>query len=203
MVTKPLKWSGVAAIITGLLTIIFWFIHPDPSLTDIAARTTEQWRFAYTLFITLIILNLFALIGMYVRQMNERRVLNFLGFFLSFIGTAIFVGAGVIDGYVSSVLALDPITIPLIGMEGPLFEAVGPLFLVGGISFALGFILFGLAILLGSRLPRWSGLLLIVSAPILGMSPMMPELARTIGSVIYGIAFVWIGVSLWRIHKSQ
>jgi hypothetical protein len=52
------------------------------------------------------------------------------------------------------------------------------------------------ATLRAKLLPMGAGVLLILSSPILGLSPMMPYLARAIGSAGFGIAFLWFGWTL-------
>ena len=75
-------------------------------------------------------------------------------------------------------------------------SALAPVFSVGGMSFALGFVLVGLQILRKGSVLRWAGLLLILSSPVLGLSPLMPAVARTMGSVAFGVALIWIGYDL-------
>ena len=187
----------MASLLAGIFTALFWFIHPDAGLTNMAARLTGRWEFAYVLFVGVLVLTLFGLIGLYVRQLEKAKAIGFIGFFLAFIGTAIFIGAGIFDGFVSPILAQSGATQFLLDAKGALLTHLSPLFIFGGLSFAIGFILFGITIIRTKIFPRWTGILLILSAPILGLSPLMPAMARTWGSVVFGLTIATLGFKLW------
>ncbi len=189
-----IRWCGLANLSAGVLTALFWFLHPGLHSPETALET--RWMAANTMFIALLILTLLGLVGLYARQSEKVGGLGFAGFLLSFVSTALFVGAGTFDAYIVPVLTesarelLDP--------GGPLLGGtLMPVFGVTGVCFALGFVLFGIAIMRAAILPRPPAVLMILSAPILGFSPLMPVIARTVGSVIFGVANIWLGYALW------
>lgn len=193
-----LSRAGIMNMIAGYLTAAFWYIHPDPRLTDLSARMTLQWKMSYGIFLVALMFTLFGLIGIVVKQMEKEKSLGLAGFAAAFIGTAIFIGAGIFEGFVSPVLGQKPATAALLDPNGPLMQSLAPIFLVGGLSFAVGYILIGISVLQAKLLPAISGMLIIASAPILGLSPLMPEAARTAGCVVFGFSNVWLGYSLWQ-----
>jgi hypothetical protein len=198
--------TGIAAILCGVLTAVFWLLHPsaaDPKAAHDAAFFSTMQTGTYTgvngMFVAILVLCLFGLVGMYAKQVERAGVLGLVGFALSFVGTALFIGAGVFQAFVAPTLAASEATRTLLEPDGPLFK--GPLtalFAGAGMAFALGFVLFAIAMLRAKLLPRWPAILLIPSSPILGLSPAMPLVARAIGSLVFGVAFAWLGWALYR-----
>ncbi|MBI3941338.1 MAG: hypothetical protein HY315_10940 [Acidobacteria bacterium] len=189
-----IRLCGLANFLAGLLTALYWFFHPG--LTDPAAPLGSRWMLVNTMFIILLVLNLLGLVGLYGRQSESAGTLGFLGFLIAFFSTALFIGAGTFDAYVNPVLTAS--AKELLDPKGPLLAGpMAALFGVTGIGFALGFVLFAIAIIRAGVLPRWAAVLLLPSAPILGLSPLMPITARMIGSVVFGIANMWLGYALW------
>lgn len=191
------KWTGIANILAGFGTALFWFIHPDPSLVNLSLRVAALWKIDYGMFLAVLVLTLFALVGMLSKQIDRINLVGVFGYILAFAGTAILIGAGTFEGFVSPTLAASAQTQALLNPQGALISALLPIFMLGGICFALGYILFGIFIIQAKIFPPLAGILLIISGPILGLSPAMPPLARMIGSVIFGLANIWLGCSVW------
>ncbi len=160
------RWTGLANIVAGVGTALFWFIHPDPSLVNLSLRGAALWKIDYGIFIVVLVLTLFALVGMLSKQIERINLLGVFGYIFAFTGTALVIGAGTFEG-------------------------------VGGMIFSLGYVLFGIFIIQARIFPPLAGILMIIGGPILGLSPVMPPLARMIGSVIFGLANIWLGSSLW------
>lgn len=202
---QALRSSAVAAAGCGLLTVLFWFLHPsagDPHAPHDAAYwaalASGRFMAVNVSFLCILLLSLFALLGAYVRLMTRAGTLGALGFVLAFVGTALFIGAGFFQGFIMPALGADPATRPLLEMSGPLLGGpLGQAFAGGGMIFAAGYVLFGIAVARSRVLPAGVGLLWALSSPILGLSPLMPLWARTLGSVAWGLANLWLGVALW------
>jgi hypothetical protein len=195
-----IRCSGVAAILVGILTAAFWFIHPDATLTNVSARLSPMWTPVYAVFLLVLVLYLFSLMGLFSKQMGKIGYLGAIGFVLAIAGTALLIGAGAFDGFVTPALAASSSTVGLLAQDSALTAAVLPLFVLAGITFLIGNVLFGLAIFLAKVLPKWTGVLLIISAPILGLSPLMPAEARMAGSVVFGLTNIWLG---WVLLKNK
>ncbi len=203
--SQAIRWSGIPAILCGVLTAVFWLAHPsaaDPKAAHDAAfwatMQTTQYVAVNGAFVGILVLCLFGLAGIYARQLERAGVLGMIGFALAFTGTALFIGAGVFQAFVAPTLASSEATRPLLEQDGPLFKGpLTPLFAGGGMSFGLGFVLLAVATLRAKVLPMWPAILLIPSSPILGLSPAMPFLARAIGSFVFGVAFAWLGWALF------
>lgn len=203
--TSLYRLSGVAAILCGVPTAIFWFLHPsaaDPKAAHDAAfwstMQTPTYMAVNGMFVAILIFCLFGLVGIYARQAERAGVLGLVGYVLGSTGTAVFIGAGSFQAFVAPSLAASEATRHLLEPDGPLFKGpLTPIFAGGGMTFAVGFVLLSIATLRAKVLPKWPAILLIPSSPILGLSPAMPLVARTIGSFVFGLAFAWLGWALF------
>ena len=192
--TSLFRWSGLANIVAGVITALFWFIHPG--LDDPRNALLGRWMYTNTGFIILIVLLMWGLTGLYLRQVERSGGLGFAGYVLGFVGLALFVGLGAFDAYVVPVLTADANS--LLGDTGALMRgAFGKYAVTTGMTFALGYVLFGIATFRAGVFPRWAATCLALSAPILGLSPLMPAMVRLLGCIVYGAANVWLGYALW------
>jgi hypothetical protein len=185
-------------LLAGILLAIPIVLHPDET-ADPTAVLTSSWLVIHTIFIIGDVLSIFGLIGLYTRQSQEIGSIGLIGFILAIIGSALFVGVLMIDSYVIPVLAAEITTQPLLDEAGPLFGGpLGLVFLAAGITFALGTLLTGFTTLRAAVLPRWAGLLLLIGGPLLAFTPPLPHLVGTIGGVLLGLSYIWLGYALWR-----
>ncbi len=74
---------------------------------------------------------------------------------------------------------------------------MGIVFAITGICFALGFILFAIATIRAKVFPAFAAVMLLLGAPVLGLSPLMPVIVRWIACVVFGAANMWLGYILW------
>ena len=188
---KLIQWCGLANILAGLGTALYWFLHPG-----LDAVVSTRWMMVNTMFIGTLVLTLIGLIGLYGRQSDKTGVLGFIGFMLAFVSTSLFVGAGVFDAYVNPVLTAH--AKELVDPKGPLLGGpMGIVFAVTGICFALGFVIFAVSTIRAKVFPAFAAVMLLLGAPVLGLSPLMPVPARMIACVVFGMANIWLGYVLW------
>lgn len=190
------RWSGLVSLLAGLLYALGAFLHPVGE--DLAAINSPNWVPAHLVYWVSAILMLFGLVGLYARQARKTGWLGLLSFVLAFLGTIL----------VGSILIVSATLIPLIAAEAPaiLEEAIAlpafmlPVFVLG---FGLGYVLFGMATMRAGTFPRWSGLLLIVGVSLFMISEValsdrtLSHLMVTVGDVLFGLGFVWMGNTLW------
>lgn len=191
------RWSGLALIVSGVVTAVATLFHPTSS--DPATVASAAWPSVHVLIGVGIVVGLFGLIGLYARQADQVGALGLVGFILGFSGAVLFAGAILfLEGFVFPALASDPATSGLLEMTGPLLGGpIGIAFLLTGAAFALGFVLFGIATWMAGVVPRWGGVAMVIAGPLLGFTPPLPVYAAMLGAVILGIGFVWMGYALW------
>lgn len=193
---KLIDWSGLASILAGVFYAVGALLHPVGE--DLAAVNSSNWVPAHLVYWVSILLLHFGLVGMYARQAEQSGWLGLVGFVLALIGTAL---VGSILLYVSTVL-------PLIADEAQsIFDEAAtppdflqPVFVFG---FGLGWILLGIVTMRTGVLPRWSGLMLIIGVTLFVISEAgtfeetLAHLLVTAGDIIFGLALMWIGYTLW------
>ncbi len=189
--SKLLQWCGLANILAGLGTALYWFLHPG-----LDAVVSRRWMMVNAMFVGTLVLTLLGLIGLYGRQSEKSGALGFIGFLLSFISTSLFVGAGIFDAFINPVLTER--ARELVDPKGPLMGGpMGVVFAITGVCFALGFILFAIATIRAKVFPALAAVMLLLGAPVLGLSPLMPVIVRWIACVVFGAANMWLGYILW------
>lgn len=198
---KLIRLSGIAAMLCGLATAVFWFVHPsaaDPralhDATFFAAVQSQSFVGVFLLFVALILASLLALVGYYVRLVATAGIAGLIAFLLAFVGTAMFLASGVFQCAVAPVLAHSPATRPLLEPDGALLGGLlGLLFAGTGCTFALGYLLLGISILRTRVFPGGAAVLLMLGAPVLGLSPLVPLWARVLGCLCWGAGNLWLG----------
>ena len=210
LTTNLIRWSGLIAILGGILFPVAAIIHPNGE--DLAAVNMPNWVPAHLLgFISVMLMHL-SLVGLYARQVEQAGWLGLIGFVLAFLGGAF----AIVIQYVTST------AIPLIAAQAPaLFDQAmtppsfaPPLFVLG---FILGHVLFGVATIRAGVLPRGSGILVVVGILLfflgelafLGQRLPAPALQQffdlirrlhvlvLLGDIAFGLGLAWMGYSLW------
>ena len=191
-----IRWSGAASLLSGALYALAAVLHPIGE--DLASVNSPNWVTSHLVYWVSSILMLFSLMGLYARQVDKTGWLGLVGFILAFIGTAL----------VEGIFFLASTAVPFFAAGSPAnFEQAmtPPAFAVFVLilGFVLGYILFGIATMRAGVLPRWSGLLLIIGSALFMISEAAPldralaHLVVTIGDVLFGVGFAWMGYALW------
>jgi hypothetical protein len=195
------RWSGLALVAGGLLLAVATALHPSQETPATILQAEVRLVAAHALFTLSYLLVLLGLPGLYGAESVRMGRLGLAGFLVAFMGTTLVAVSGNF-GFIAPVLAAQsPATIDAINSYPP-EVAVDAVAFVG---FVVGFILFGMAMAKTATLPRPSGLLVAVGAPIqvvgfaLGqlVSPALWSLA-ILGSVALGAGLAWSGYQRWR-----
>src|SRR5918996_315441 len=194
--------AGLCALIAGVLFLLPQFIHPEDKVAEV---TTTMWAVAHLVNMTMGLLAIIGLTGLYLRQVRESGVLGLVGFVLfgigflmisivSFAETVILPQiADVAPRYVSDVLATlvgDPVQ----GDVGGLALANG----IAGATFLLGGLLFGIALYRANVVARWAALLLAVGAVASLLAGVLPDSLMRTATFPTAIAMMGLGYALWR-----
>ena len=187
--------SGLALLLAGVLLALAIPFHPSDA--DPQALIRPAWVPVHTVFTIGVLLSLFGLMGLYLRLRERTGWLGLLGFVFLFSGSAFVLAVLFFEAFVAPAIAASAAGPALLDPAGPLFG--GPLFVIllltSGI-FSLGALLFCIALLRSGTAARWAGLLLLAGI-LLAFWPPLPQLVGTIGGILLGVGYVWLGYVLW------
>ena len=197
-----IRWSGLAAIVTGTIFAGIQPIHPP----DVLASVNTSLFITITSFKTVMCLfGLFGIAGLYARQVEETGWLGLAGYLL----LTIFYAVQMCFAFA------EPLILPLLTTVAPTFvESVmgmssgagGPMNLgtfatiysLLPLVYLLGLLVFGIATFRAGILPRLAAGLLAISGPLaFVMVLLLPHQFERFAAVPMGIALAWLGYALW------
>ena len=201
-----LRVSGLAAIGAGL---IFAGIQPVHPADVVASVTTGPWAIILSLKLTMCLLMLIGVTGIYLRQLGKIGWLGLAGFALliaswflqtGYVFAELFILpklALVAPDFVDSLLTMARGGQALmdIGVIEPTYLIVGLLYLLGGLSF-------GIATFRAGVFSRWAGLLWVATALVTPAAALLPHASQRYAAVPMGITMIWLGVALWTERNS-
>ena len=141
--TSFVRWSGMACMLAGLAMAAFVLIHPWDQLVGAEIARSARWRIAHTLHFVGALFAIPGLLGLFVFARERLGALGIVGMIVSLIGTAMFLGTGMITAFIWPMLAVHaPATVEL---GGPIFHApVSAIaFLITAATMIVGHLLFG------------------------------------------------------------
>ena len=200
---KLTRAAGLCALVAGVLFVLPQFIHPEDKVSEV---TTTMWAVAHLVNVTMAVLALIGVTGLYLSKVRETGVLGLIGFLLfgtgflmiamvSFAETVILPQiADVAPRYVNDVLA-SLVGDPVNGDVGGLALANG----IAGATYLLGGLVFAIALFRASIVPRWTALLLAIGAvALLLLAGVLPESMMRTATFPTAIAMMGLGYWLWR-----
>ena len=204
--TTLTRAAGLAAVAAGLLFIAVQVRHPEITL-DFVQST--QWTVRQGMKITMAVLALVGIAGMYLRQVRQIGVLGLVGYLLLSLGYLMMLCVEMIalvvvptiaqtsPDYVSGVIAVA--TNSSSSADLGLFTTLN---MVVAVGYLLGGLLFGIALFRAGVLARWAAALLAVAAVATMAIPLLPMVNQRLFAVPNGIALVGLGWSLWREQRA-
>ena len=204
--TKLMRAAGLAAVAGGLLYIAVQFRHPH---LDAAFATTTEFAVRETIKITMTVLSLVGITGIYLRQVKQTGVLGLIGYVLLGLGYLVIMTVQVIGlfvlpslaasqpGYVNDVFAVVISGTPIgdIGRIDMLIQ--------GGITYIVGGVIFGVALFRANILPRWAAALLSVGALATPVTSLVAETTQRLFVLPVAVALIGLGYSLWRDQRAH
>lgn len=199
--SKLIRWSGLAAMVAGIIFAGIQPIHPPDILASV---NTTAWAIITPLKTVMCMLFLLGITGLYARQVKETGWLGLAGYLLcssywalalAFIFAEAFIIpplATVAPTFVDGFLGLfngQPIETNL-GVLPVLWTLVGILYVLGGL-------LFGIATFRAGILPRWAAGLLAVTAVVTPAAALLPHALQRFVAIPVGIALACLGYALW------
>jgi hypothetical protein len=202
-VTTPnlIRAAGLSAVVAGTIFAAIQPIHPP----DVIASVTTSAFIIITSFKTVMsIFGLFAIAGLYARQVKETGWLGLAGYLLITIFYAVQMCFSfaeplilpllvpVAPTFVESVMGMSS------GAGGPMnLGAFAVIFHILPILYLLGLLLFGIAIFRSRILPRGAAVLLASSGPLAIIMSQLPHQIARFAAVPMGIALIWLGFALF------
>jgi hypothetical protein len=205
--TTLTRAAGLCAVAGGLLFIGVQINHPPVNL---ALVTTPEWAIRETMKISMAVLTLIGIAGMYLSQVRKNGWVGLLGYLVLSAGFLMMLTvevaglvvmpaiAGSAPDYVSSVLA--------VATNGTGTQDIGlmaPLNLLVGLGYMGGGLVFGIGLFRAKVLTRWGSLFLAVATPLSAFIPLLPQINQRLFAVPTGLALIVLGVSLWRQSRSR
>lgn len=211
--TRFTRWSGLVGMLGGLLFAIAIPLHP---LRYGEAVRNSPYSAIHTLIAVSLMLLLFGLVGLYIRQAEQVGTFGLFSFFLAFIGNTLALGGLLTEGFMWPAVALfDPASVHTFDMKSPVGQVSGLLmyiFFAGLLLFALGYALFGSATVRAGVLPRWGGVLIAFGGvlfpageftlPLFGTHSLAVTVLESSGAIPFSLGFIWLGYALWRTRGS-
>lgn len=199
------RWSGASLAVGGVLNAIFLFVAAG-HLTGAAAVSSAEWGLAHAAHFYSGLFLLPGLVGLYARQGEEGGWFGAAAFVVALLGTALYIGTGLLTAFVWPVLAERAPA--LVEASGPFFAPPAPILLVAGVAFAAGWFVTGAATVSARVLPRAGALCLAAGALLEGLPPQpigpTPWAAIDAGGALFAVGAAWIGLTMWhRTHETS
>ena len=198
-ISKLQVWGGTLTMVVGIFLGLFGILPMImlPSSEPLIEWVLDpDWTSLNSLALIMTVLTPLALVSLYSKQVKESGRLGFIGFQMAFIGSVLFSSVQFDEALLWRILAAGAPS--LLDLNGPMFKNTGfsTIYLVMGVLYILGFILFGVATMRGGVFPRIAAVLLILGVPLFASGVFLPQLFRTIGAILAGTSFVWMGFRL-------
>jgi hypothetical protein len=203
MLSKLTKWSGYASILGGLLFVVAVVLHPLRDGISVY-NSGAAYGAIHNLGAFGLIFQLFALVGLYVREADVMGRRGLISFVLVFFGQVLYICLLVVDGFLNPVLAQYAPELVHSGtdIDPNLMTIVLPALTL----FFLGYIAFGTSLLATKAQPRLGSLLITIGAPIyiiggisifiLGPASLVVSLIEIAGATPLGLGYCLLGLKL-------
>jgi hypothetical protein len=205
--SKLIRWSGLAALVAGLIFAGIQPIHP-PDV--VASVTTGAWAVITPLKTAMCLLFMIGITGIYARQVKEAGWLGLAGFLLlivcwwlqtAFVFAETFIApplASTAPKFVDGILGIS------YGHTGGIdLGALPALYGLVSILYLLGGLVFGIATLRAGVLPRWPAALLAVAAALTPAAALLPHAIQRLAAIPVGLALAWLGYALWSERRTR
>ena len=211
--SKLIRWTGVAAIVAGLIFAGYQPIQPPEVLSSV---TTSAWAIITPLKTAMCLLFLLGWTGLYARQVKKAGWLGLAGYLLLSLSWALQMAFVFATAFILPLLAttaptfVDSLLRSASGTVSSVNLGTLPmLYTLVGIGYILGGLLFGIATLRAGILSRWAaGLLVVASAlPLAFVLPsvaaLIPPNIQHLAAMPLGIAVAWLGYALLSERREQ
>lgn len=198
--SKLIRWSGLAAIVAG---VIFAGIQPIHPPDVVASVTTREWAIITGLKTAMCLLFLLGITGLYARQVNQVGWLGLAGYLVLCLSWSVQTAFVFAESFIMPPLArVDPKFVnDFLGLargdaSAAILGALPSLYSMVGITYMLGGLLVGIAMLRAGILPRWAAGLLAVASALTPLAAMFPHNIQRFAAIPVAFALAWLGYAL-------
>jgi hypothetical protein len=200
------RTTGVPFMLGGVFLAAFILLHPFDALAGAHGALMETWIPAHTLHFLGALFALFGLVQLRERWSSGLDGIGRAGILVALVGTAMFVGTGMITAFVWPVIAHHDSS--FIAASGPMFtdpltarsiEATYGCLVVGYVLLALGLARARLLTVLDSAAVGVG--ILLFSAPVEPVGP-APWIVRVAGGVVFGAGLVRTGMAMRAVRSA-
>jgi hypothetical protein len=203
MLSRLISWSGYASILGGLLFGVAVVLHPLRDGLSIE-NTGVAYGAIHNLGVFGLMLQLFGLVGLYVREADTMGQRGLNSFVVVFFGQVFYICLLVVDGLRNPLLArFAPATVHTFADNDP--NQLTIVFLALSLFF-VGYIVFGSSLLSAKTMPRVASLLITIGAPIyiigginifiIGPASPIISVIEIVGAVPFAVGYVLLGLNL-------
>lgn len=190
---------SIVLVISGILLIIWWILLGISQMIGGSGGSLSQlvqspsWIPINIIGLIASLLLVMGLIRILFEDESSLGIFGFLGFIICILGVVLFTSLQFDETFVWPLLATYADS--LLEIEGPMFTNPGFLaaYIIMGILFAVGFIFIAIQSLRRNIFPKIPSIFMIIGAPIFGAGLYVPLIVRTIGLILLGISFIWVG----------
>jgi len=201
------RWSGLSAIVAGILFVIVGVAHPPQALSSV---TTGTWLIVHCLTIAVSFFGLLGMAGIYARQAEEVGWLGLAGFLLFSLWLVLVPGFTFFEALILPLLATDAPTFAegFLGIftgsaDQTTFSTLATIWNLLGPLYILGPLLFGIATLRAGILSRWAAGLFGFGAVSSVAFALLPTALAPLATVPVGVGLAWLGYALWSERRGQ
>lgn len=202
-----IRWSGLAAVVAGIIFAGIQPIHPPDVLASV---NTTAWAIITPLKTVMCLLLLLGITGIYARQVDKAGWLGLSGFLVFSLGWAITTANVFAETFIMPPLATaaPKFVDSFLGVAGGRASEVNlgvlpALFALSGILYMLGGLLFGIATFRAGILPRWAGGLLAATAALTPLAALLPHQIQRLAAMPMGLALALLGYALWSERREK
>ncbi|MEH7254588.1 hypothetical protein V7111_20980 [Neobacillus niacini] len=203
-----IRWSGLAAMLAGILFIVIQTIHPADILSSV---TTGRWTIVHYLSIAMCLFGLLGIAGIYARQVEEAGWLGLAGYLLFSLFYALTMGFQFAEAFISPLLyteapnLVESFLALASGTSGEMnLGALATVYMLVGVLYMLGGPLFGIATIRAGILPRWAAGLFASAGPVsVLVVSQLPHPLDRIAAVPLGLGLAWLGYALWSERREN
>ena len=201
------KLFGGAGVLSGVMIVL--------------ARVMQVWLYgdsplsahgADTLFVPLVgipalggsVLFLLAVTGLYLYQAEKAGVFGFLTFLFAFAGISLSIGANWTYAFGSPYLASTAPALLDADFGHVSWGVFGKGFIYSYLLAGIGYLVFAVSTTIAGSIPRWIGVLMLLSMLLAAVLPISTDGAGAIVlNVLLGIGPIFFGWHLWRVSPDN